>query len=58
MDEHVLKGRPDTREVKSRAYTGSKIDDFVWDQVLKVAEKNADFKSRLRALGMIENDSR
>ena len=58
MDEKVFEGLPDTREKKSRAYTGSKIDDFVWDQVLKVAERNADFKSRLRALGIIDNESR
>jgi hypothetical protein len=58
MDEQVFEGLPDAREEKKRTYAGSKIDDFVWDQVLKVAERNADFKTRLRALGIIDNESR
>jgi hypothetical protein len=37
-----------------KQFTASKIDENVWQQVLKIAEKNEDFKRRLRALGLLD----
>jgi len=39
---------------EKKQFAASKIDENVWQQVLKIAEKNEDFKQRLRALGILD----
>ena len=54
MPEH-LNGRPEsTSGTKRKPFTTAHIDESVWQQVLKIADKNEDFKARLRALGLLE----
>ena len=54
MPEQVHK-RPDTIPgTQRKPFTTAHIDESVWQQVLKIADKNEDFKTRLKALGLIE----
>lgn len=56
MTERSIKNPSEPLGAGRKQFTASKIDETVWQQVLKIADKNEDFKRRLRSLGLLDRE--
>lgn len=54
MGAHIP--NPETDKLpRKRLFSAGRLDESVWQQVLKIADKNEDFKRRLKALGLLDD---